>query len=71
MSKKSKPIEIHSDEARAEALEAFLGQMNKEKPNAVLRLNESSKVVIDTVPTGAISLDVAIGAGGFPKGKII
>lgn len=45
-----------SDESRAEALEAFLGQINKEKPNAVLRLDESTKVVIDVVPTGAISL---------------
>ena len=60
-----------SDESRAEALETFLGQINKEKPNAVLRLNDSTKVVIEVVPTGAISLDVAIGAGGFPRGKII
>lgn len=71
MAKKTKDIAAISEEARAEALDAFLGQMNKEKPNAVLRLNESSKVVIDTVPTGAISLDVAIGAGGFPRGKIV
>ena len=59
------------DESRAEALNAFLGGMAKEKPGAVNRLNDAVKTNIDVVPTGAISLDVAIGAGGFPRGKII
>lgn len=58
------------EEGRAAALDAFLGQMNKERPNEVLRLSDSSRLRVDVVPTGAISLDVAIGAGGFPRGKI-
>jgi len=59
------------DSAEVDALESFLSLMSKEKPNQVLRLNDSSKTNIAVVPTGAISLDVAIGAGGFPRGKII
>ena len=69
--KKSSASAIAADQTRAEALDSFLSTMSKERPNEVLRLNDSSRTNIDVVPTGAISLDVAIGAGGFPKGKII
>lgn len=58
-------------EARAAALDAFLHQAGKDNPGAVLRLSDNTKVQIDTIPTGAISLDLAIGAGGFPRGRII
>ncbi len=71
MAKKTTVVTAAADESRADALNAFLTQMNKERPNEVLRLNDSSKVNIDVVPSGAISLDVAIGAGGFPRGKIV
>ena len=64
-------VDANTDDSRADALNSFLGSMSKEKPGAVLRLNDSTKTNIAVVPTGAISLDVAIGAGGFPKGKII
>lgn len=59
------------EEGRSDALELFLKQMTKERPGEVLRLNDSTKVDIAVVPTGAISLDVAIGAGGFPLGKVV
>jgi recombination protein RecA len=71
MAKKSAIAAAQADESRSAALDAFLTQMNKERPNEVLRLNDSTKVNIDVVPTGVISLDVAIGAGGFPRGKIV
>lgn len=68
-----KSVKAQADllEGRAEALDAFLKQMSKEHPGEVMRLNDSTKVNIETVPTGAISLDVAIGAGGFPRGKVV
>jgi recombination protein RecA len=69
--KKSAKLAAAVDGERAEALSAFLAQMHKENPGEVMRLNDSTRVSIDVVPTGAISLDVAIGAGGFPRGKII
>lgn len=58
-------------DARAGALEAFLQQMSKESPGSVLRLSDNTRVQIDTIPTGAVSMDLAIGAGGFPRGRII
>lgn len=60
-----------ADSGRAEALASFLSTANRANPGAVMKLNESPKVSIEVVPTGAISLDVAIGAGGFPRGKIV
>lgn len=61
----------NADSERAEALASFLDSANRANPGAVMKLNESPKVQIDVIPTGAISLDVAIGAGGFPRGKIV
>lgn len=72
---KSKKLEtktiISAEDERSDALSSFLGQMSKDRPGSVMRLNDNNKVNIDVIPTGAISLDVAIGAGGFPRGKII
>lgn len=60
------------DEARANALGAFLKQMNKDIPGEVTLLSDiSPRITVQAVPTGAISLDIAIGCGGFPRGRII
>lgn len=58
-------------DARGAALEAFLQQTSKDSPGAVLRLSDNTKVNIKVIPTGAVSLDLAIGAGGFPRGRIV
>ena len=38
---------------------------------SVMRLGDNEHVEVDTVPSGSISLDVALGIGGYPKGRII
>jgi len=38
---------------------------------AIMRLGEARKVNIDSTPTGSISLDIALGIGGIPKGRVI
>ncbi len=38
---------------------------------AVMRLGDSSHVEVETVPSGSLSLDIALGVGGYPKGRII
>lgn len=58
------------DQSRASALDAFMKEMNKERPGQVRRLSDGA-LRIPVVSTGAISLDHAIGAGGFPRGRII
>jgi len=38
---------------------------------AIMKLGEAKHVDIDAIPTGSISLDLALGVGGLPKGRII
>ncbi|MCP4844350.1 MAG: recombinase RecA [Actinomycetia bacterium] len=60
------------DQVKAALLADFLGEMQKERPGEVLRMSdEGAHGHIQVIPTGAISLDVALGAGGFPKGRIV
>jgi recombination protein RecA len=67
MMKKTRDTET----ARTAQFEAFLRDMAKERPGEVVRLDERGGADISAVPTGAISLDVALGVGGFPRGRII
>ncbi len=58
---------------RKAALEAALGQIEKQfGKGAVMRLGDNSRNMnIEVVPTGSLSLDIALGLGGVPKGRII
>lgn len=59
------------DENKQKALEAALGQIAKNfGDGAIMRLGEAKKINVETIPTGAISLDLALG-GGLPKGRVI
>ena len=55
------------------ALDAALGQIEKQYgKGAVMKLGDSAaQMNVETVPTGALSLDIALGLGGIPKGRII
>jgi recombination protein RecA len=59
------------ENARAAAFDSFLGTQKRKDPGNVLRLSDPGILGVEVVSTGAISLDVAIGAGGFPLGRII
>ncbi|MFI3237641.1 MAG: recombinase RecA [Lachnospiraceae bacterium] len=58
---------------KLKALDAALGQIEKQfGKGAVMKLGDNSAHMnVETVPTGALSLDVALGLGGIPKGRII
>lgn len=58
---------------RVKALESALAQIEKQYgKGAVMKLGDTSaNMNIETVPTGAISLDIALGLGGVPRGRII
>ncbi|MEW6555962.1 MAG: recombinase RecA [Elusimicrobiota bacterium] len=57
---------------KEKALELALSQIEKEYgKGAVMRLGESPHQKVEAIPTGIIGLDVAIGVGGIPKGRII
>lgn len=59
-----------SDSEKGKALEAALGQIEKDfGEGAIMRLGEARRIKISTIPTGSISLDLALG-GGLPKGRV-
>jgi recombination protein RecA len=57
---------------RDKALEAALVQIERQfGKGSVMRLGEQARVPVDVIPTGSIALDVALGLGGLPRGRII
>ena len=58
---------------KMKALEAAIGQIEKQYgKGAVMKLGDSeNKLNVEAVPTGCLSLDIALGVGGIPKGRII
>ena len=61
------------NEEKKKALEAALGHIEKQYgKGSVMKLGESSaNMQVETVPTGSLSLDIALGVAGVPKGRII
>ena len=54
------------------ALDDVLVEIEKQfGKGSIMKLGEETVVNVETVPTGSLSLDIALGAGGFPKGRII
>ena len=67
------PEEEPSDisQARSIALEKALGDITKRYGDgAIMRLGEAHHMKVDIIPTGALSLDLALGVGGIPRGRI-
>ncbi len=60
-------------EDKLRALEAAINQIEKQYgKGSVMKLGDtSSSMKVETVPSGSISLDIALGQGGFPKGRIV
>ena len=57
---------------RRKALETAIAQIEKDYgKGAIMRLGENQGVVVDAIPTGSLALDLALGIGGVPKGRII
>ena len=57
---------------KKKALEMALGQIEKQfGKGAVMKLGENLHMNIETIPTGAIGLDIALGVGGVPRGRIV
>jgi recombination protein RecA len=57
---------------RAKALEMALGQIDKQfGKGSIMKLGERGHVGIEAIPTGALALDLALGIGGLPRGRIV
>ena len=57
---------------RDKALEMALGQIEKQfGQGAVMKMGEKGTMAIETIPTGALALDLALGVGGLPRGRVV
>jgi recombination protein RecA len=57
---------------KKKALEMALGQIEKQfGKGAVMKLGENAHMNIEFIPTGSLSLDIALGIGGVPRGRIV
>src|SRR5512144_2003443 len=57
---------------REKALEAALAQIDRQfGKGSVMRLGENTRPPIEVIPTGSIALDVALGIGGLPRGRVV
>ena len=63
----------NNNEDKLRALDAALGQIEKQYgKGAVMKLGDSAaNMNVETIPTGSLSLDITLGLGGVPKGRII
>lgn len=59
---------VEKDKALSQVLADIEKQFGK---GAIMKLGEQEKMEVDVSPSGSISLDIALGAGGYPKGRII
>src|SRR2546421_6308417 len=65
---------IHEmEENRKKALAAALGQIEKQfGKGSVMRLGDAGATYeVESIPTGSLGLDIALGVGGIPKGRVI
>ena len=68
----SRSPQTGSADNKAKALEAALGQIDRQYgKGAVMRLGEETRAPIEYIPTGSIALDIALGIGGLPRGRVI
>ena len=59
------------DDARQAALDKALGDITKRYGDgSIMRLGEAHQLLVEAIPTGALSLDIALGVGGIPRGRI-
>lgn len=57
---------------REKALETALAQIERQfGKGSVMRLGDEVRAPIEVIPTGSIALDVALGIGGFPRGRVV
>jgi len=73
MAKKSiPPVQSEPlDDARNLALDKALGEITKRYGDgAIMRLGEAHHMAVESIPTGSLSLDIALGVGGIPRGRI-
>ncbi len=57
---------------KEKALEVAIGQIEKQfGKGSIMKMGERTHMIVESIPTGAMSLDLALGIGGLPRGRVI
>ncbi len=68
----AKAVSKKNAQTREAILEAAIGDIkSKFGDGAIMRLGDNTKVEVEVIPSGILPLDVALGIGGYPKGRIV
>jgi len=72
VTEKQKRTEASTGDVRHQALEAVFAQIEKQYgKGSIMSLGQTPSVLADAIPTGSILIDMALGTGGFPRGRIV
>ena len=70
--KVAKPVDESGMTEKQKALQTAIAQIEKQfGPGAVMKLGQSSTLNVESIPTGSLGLDIALGIGGLPRGRIV
>jgi len=71
-SKKAAPVGVVPPEEKKKALDTAVSQIEKSYgKGAIIKMGENPRMNVSVVPTGSLGLDLALGVGGLPRGRII
>src|SRR4030066_258111 len=71
MAKRTVTPQPEMDDARQAALDKALGDITKRYGDgSIMRLGEAHQMLVEAIPPGSLSLDIALGVGGIPRGRI-
>ena len=66
------PVERKTDEEKKKALETVFSVIEKEYgTGSIMKLGDTHVSSVDSIPTGSLTLDLALGVGGMPRGRVI
>ena len=67
-----KEVKVVEQSPKSKAIDVAVAQIEKQfGKGSIMKLGSKQRVVAEVIPTGALSLDMALGIGGIPKGRII
>lgn len=70
--KEKQPVERREKEEKKKALDAVFKVIEKEYgTGSIMKLGDTHVASVDAIPTGSMTLDMALGVGGLPRGRIV
>ena len=69
---KEEAKQLSPEEAKLKALQAAMSKIEKDfGKGSIMKMGDEQIENVEVIPTGSIGLDVALGVGGYPRGRII